>query len=112
MPVSWGSAQEGLSGLIRQVSRSVADQTCDGISKRLPYSRASILLASGRAPGQGGRMTLLRSLAREIVPDRDAVAVRGLDRLSWAWSVAGFIPIWPRGGGLREGVVRDRCIHN
>jgi hypothetical protein len=32
------------------------------------------------------------SVTRAIVPDRDAVAVRGLDRLSWAWFVAGFIP--------------------
>ena len=32
------------------------------------------------------------SVTRAIVPDGDAVAVRGLDRLSWAWFVAGFIP--------------------
>src|SRR5271165_4672313 len=32
------------------------------------------------------------SVTRAIVPDRDAVAVRGLDGLSWAWFVAGFIP--------------------
>ncbi len=32
------------------------------------------------------------SVTRAIVPDGVAVAVRGLDRLSWAWFVAGFIP--------------------
>ena len=80
MPVSWGSAQEGLSGLIRQVSRSVADQTCDGISKRLPYSRASILLASGRAPGQGGRMPFLllsASSCTKATTERSSRAISG-----------------------------------